>query len=66
MADTVVVNGAPDGLAGSVAGLRAVVRAFPDYHWDLRHLLVDEPWVSAHFVGTGTNAVPTSAWPPPA
>jgi predicted ester cyclase len=55
VADDVVVNGEPDGLAGYVAGLEAVVRAFPDYRWDLRHLLVDGDLVSAHFVDTGTH-----------
>ena len=55
VADGVRVNGEPDGLARYVAGLRDVVRAFPDYHWELRHLLVDEPWVSAHFTDTGTH-----------
>ena len=31
------------------------MRAFPDYHCELRHLLVDEPWLSAHFTDTGTH-----------
>ncbi len=35
--------------------MHAVVRAFPDYHWDLRHLLVDGCWISAHFLDTGTH-----------
>ena len=51
----VVVNGEPDGLHGYVRGLQAVVEAFPDYRWDLRHLLVDPPWISAHFHDTGTH-----------
>jgi len=51
----VVVNGDPQGLPGYVAGLEAVVRAFPDYRWQLEHLLVDDPWVSAHFTDTGTH-----------
>ena len=37
-------------------GLRAVVEAFPDYHWDLRRLLADGSWLSAHLSNTGTHA----------
>ena len=55
VADDVVVNGRPDGLAGYVAGLEAVVRAFPDYRWELEHLLIDGPLVAAHFRDTGTH-----------
>jgi predicted ester cyclase len=55
VADGVVVNGDHVGLAGYVDGLQAVVRAFPDYRWDLRHLLVDGDVVAAHFVDTGTH-----------
>ena len=32
-----------------------MVDAFPDYHWDLRHLLIDGCWLSAHFLDTGTH-----------
>jgi predicted ester cyclase len=49
------VNGAPMGLAGYAAGLRSVIDAFPDYHWELQHLLVDGDWLSAHLVDTGTH-----------
>jgi predicted ester cyclase len=55
VAENVVVNGKPDGLRGYVAGLQAVVEAFPDYRWDLQHLLVDPPWISAHFHDSGTH-----------
>ena len=34
---------------------QAVVAAFPDYRWDLRHVLVDGEWVSGHFIDTGTH-----------
>ena len=51
----VVVNGERPRLDGYVAGLRAVVDAFPDYRWDLRHLLVEGSWIAAHFVDTGTR-----------
>src|SRR4051794_13532081 len=51
----VEVNGEVQGLSAYVAGLEAVVRAFPDNQWNLRHLLVDSPWISAHFVDAGTH-----------
>jgi predicted ester cyclase len=56
VAKDVRVNGAIQGLDSYVAGLRAVVEAFPDYHWDLQRLLVDGNWLSARLVDTGTHA----------
>ena len=53
--DDVEVNGEIQGLESYVAGLRTVVSAFPDYRWDIQHLFVDSPWVSAHFTDTGTH-----------
>lgn len=55
VADDVDVNGEQQGLRAYVEGLRSVVQAFPDYRWDLRHLLVDGRWLSAHFIDTGTH-----------
>ncbi len=54
--EDVRVNETQQGLDQYVAGLRAVVEAFPDYHWDLRHLLVDGNWLSARLIDTGTHA----------
>jgi predicted ester cyclase len=53
--ENVRVNGTTQGRASYVAGLRAVVEAFPDYHWDLEHLLVDGSWLSAQLTDTGTH-----------
>jgi predicted ester cyclase len=53
--ENVEVNGARQGLRGYAEGRGKVVEAFPDYHWDLRHLLVDRCWLSAHLVDTGTT-----------
>ena len=53
--DDVEVNGSRQGLSAYVSGLQNVVRAFPDYRWDIRHLFVDSPWISAHFLDTGTQ-----------
>jgi predicted ester cyclase len=49
------VNGPTEGLIRYVAGLRAVVEAFPDYQWELQRLLVDGQWLAARLYGTGTN-----------
>jgi predicted ester cyclase len=54
----VEVNGEVQGLEAYVRGLQAVIAAFPDYRWDLRHLLVDGCWVSAHLLDTGTHKGP--------
>ena len=54
--ENVEVNGARQGLRGYAEGLAAVVEVLPDYHWALRHLLVDGCWLSAHLAGTGTTA----------
>jgi predicted ester cyclase len=54
--DDVRVNDAPCGLGQYGAGLRDVVEAFPDFHWDLRHLLVDGNWLCAHLTDAGTHA----------
>jgi aspartyl-tRNA synthetase len=68
VAEDVRVNGQPDGLAGYVAGLHEVVAAFPDYRWELRHLVVEGTWVAAHFIDSGTHlgafrGVPASGRP---
>jgi predicted ester cyclase len=51
--DDVRVNDDDVGLDGYIAGLEAVGRAFPDFRWELRHLLVDASWIAAHFTDTG-------------
>jgi predicted ester cyclase len=53
--DDLVVNGERINRAVYAEGLRAVVRAFPDYRWEIEHLLVDGDVVAAHFTDTGTH-----------
>jgi predicted ester cyclase len=53
--EDVRVDDTQQSLEQYVAGLRAVVEAFPDYHWDLRRLLVEGDWLSAHLTDTGTH-----------
>jgi predicted ester cyclase len=55
VAETVEVNGSVQTLATYIENLRAVVEAFPDYRWEIRHLLVNGAWISAHFHDTGTH-----------
>ena len=49
------VNGPAIRLTQYIAGLHAVVEAFPDYHWELHRLLVDDQWLAARLSGTGTH-----------
>jgi predicted ester cyclase len=53
--EDVSINGELRGVAAYIAGLEAVVATFPDFHWDLRHLVVDEPWLAAHLIDTATH-----------
>jgi predicted ester cyclase len=55
VADDVVINGTDRGLDLYAEGQRSVVRAFSDYRWELRHLVVDAPWIAAHLADTGTH-----------
>ena len=58
VARDVVANGTERGLDAYAEGLRAVVRAFPDYRWELRHLVIDPPWIAVHLRDTGTHRAP--------
>lgn len=64
--DDVRVNDEDVGLHGYIAGLEAVGAAFPDFRWELRHLLVNAPWIAAHFTDTGTHREGAPAWRRPA
>jgi predicted ester cyclase len=55
VAPEVTINDDGRGLEDYTAGLRAVVAGFPDFRWELRHLLVNPPWVGAHLHDTGTH-----------
>jgi aspartyl-tRNA synthetase len=55
VAADVDVNGERQGLSDYVAGLERLVRGFPDYHWDPRHLMVDGDRIAPHFIDTGTH-----------
>ena len=55
VAPAVVINGSGRGLDAYTENLRSIVRAFPDYRWELRHLVVDAPWLAVHLADTGTH-----------
>jgi predicted ester cyclase len=55
VARAVAIDGAGRGLDAYADELRAVVRAFPDYRWQVRRLVVDAPWIAAHCTDTGTH-----------
>ena len=56
VAEDVEVNDERLGVAAYESGLQAIVDEIPDFHWELRHLLVDGDWLAAHFLDTGTHA----------
>jgi predicted ester cyclase len=58
VARDVVINGADRGLEAYIDGQRTVVHAFPDFRWELRHLVVDAPWIAAHLTDAGTHREP--------
>jgi steroid delta-isomerase-like uncharacterized protein len=55
VARDVVVDGVARGLDAYADGLRTVIRAFPDYRWKLHHLVIEPPWIAAHFANSGTH-----------
>jgi predicted ester cyclase len=53
--ENVAVNGAVQGLRRYGEGVGTVIETVPDFHWDLRHLLVDGCWLSVRLADTGTK-----------
>jgi hypothetical protein len=43
-----------------------VCAAFPDYHWELQELIVEEDPIAARVIGQGTHTGPSAASLPPA
>jgi predicted ester cyclase len=58
VASDVAIDGTVRGLDAYAEELRVVIRAFPDYQWELRRLVVDPPWIAAHLTDTGTHSGP--------
>lgn len=50
-----VVNDVPMAATDVTAQFAPVVAAFPDWRWEVRHLVVDDDYLSLHFQVTGTH-----------
>jgi predicted ester cyclase len=48
-------SGSVDGLAAYVERVQAVCTGFPDYHWQLQELVVEENTIAARLIGQGTH-----------
>jgi steroid delta-isomerase-like uncharacterized protein len=52
---TITVNGAPMEPGAVTAQFAPIISGFPDWHWDVRHLVVDVDTIVVHFTVTGTH-----------
>ena len=49
------VNDVPMDRAAVAAQFPPLFSAFPDWHWEIRHLVVDGDNIAVHFTVTGTH-----------
>ena len=52
---TIKVNDVPMGPGAVTAQFAPLIAAFPDWHWEIRHLVVDGDYIAVHFTVTGTH-----------
>jgi steroid delta-isomerase-like uncharacterized protein len=52
---TIKVNDVPMDPTAVTAQFAPLTSAFPDWHWDIRHLVVDGDYIAVHFTVTGTH-----------
>jgi len=52
---TIKVNDVPMDPATVAAQFPPLFSAFPDWHWEIRHLVVDGDNIAVHFTVTGTH-----------
>jgi aspartyl-tRNA synthetase len=52
---SVLVNGVRRSRDEYVGDIRATVAAFPDYVWEVRHVVEQPPWFAVHLHDTGTR-----------
>jgi predicted ester cyclase len=55
LAPDAAVNGESVGLRGYIDGLAELTETYPDFHWEIEHLVVEEGWLSAHLTDTATD-----------
>jgi predicted ester cyclase len=58
VSEQVAGSGVVDGLAGYIDRLEAVHTAFPDYHWELQEVVVEDNTIAARLIGEGTHTGP--------
>jgi predicted ester cyclase len=52
---TIKVNDVSMDPADVTAQFAPLISAFPDWHWEIRHLVVDGDYIAVHFTVTGTH-----------
>jgi steroid delta-isomerase-like uncharacterized protein len=52
---TINVNDAPMDPDAVTAQFAPLISGFPDWHWDMRHIVVDDHDIAVHFTVTGTH-----------
>ena len=52
---TIKVNDVAMDPAAVAAQFAPLISAFPDWHWEIRHLVVDGDYIAVHFTVTGTH-----------
>ena len=52
------INDVPMDAASVAAQFPPLFSAFPDWHWEMRHLVVDGDYILGHFTVTGTHRGP--------
>jgi steroid delta-isomerase-like uncharacterized protein len=52
---TIKVNDVAMDPAAVTAQFAPLVSAFPDWHWEIRHMVVDGDYIAMHFTVTGTH-----------
>ena len=51
----ITVNDVPMDPAAVTAQFAPLISAFPDWHWEIRHIVVDGDYIAVHFTVTGTH-----------
>jgi steroid delta-isomerase-like uncharacterized protein len=54
-APIIKIDGVPMDPAAVTAQFAPLITAFPDWHWEMRHILIDGDDVVVHFTVTGTH-----------